>query len=286
MKKLPYNFLYLKYFCDAARLGSISKAAGENHVSQSAVSQGLAKLEESLGHDLIVHQPNTFRLTPFGERLSQKSRELFSTIRTLEEELIGEEGELKRACFATMHSLALKIVPKLLKKARVRWPQLEVIFRLGHTDMIMEMVKKGQVDFGFVLDNEDLSSFQCREVLRGEYSLYVAKSCKTALEKLPFIFSEERKEVIALNKAYKKRFGKEPQVLMEVSSWEVIARLVEEGLGIGLFPDYVAHGRTKLKKIDWKLDPIPYRVVAIFPRNVQLSKNLELFLLLADSKSS
>jgi DNA-binding transcriptional LysR family regulator len=285
MKKLPYNFLYLKYFCDAARLGSISKAAIENHISQSAVSQGIAKLEESLGQELIVHQPNTFRLTSFGERLSQKSRELFSTIRTLEEELIGEEGELKRVAFASMHSLALKILPRVLKKASKLWPQLEVIFRLAHTDGIMDMVKRGQVDFGFVLDNEDLSSFQCREILRGEYGLYAAKTAKN-INKLPFILSEERKEIIALMKSYKKQFGKEPKVLMEISSWEVIARLVEEGLGIGFFPDYVAQDRAKLKKIDLKLEHIPYRVLAIFPRNIQLTKNLENFLSLANSKSS
>jgi len=285
MKKLPYNFLYLKYFCDAARLGSISKAAAENHISQSAVSQGIAKLEDSVGQELIVHQPNSFRLTSFGERLSQKSRELFSTIRSLEEELIGEAGELRRVAFASMHSLALKILPRILKKATQQWPQLEVVFRLAHTDIIMEMVKRGQVDFGFVLDNEDLSGFQCREILCGEYSLYAAKTCKR-VDQLPFILSEERKEIIALMKGYKKRFGKEPEVLMEVSSWEVIARLVEEGLGIGFFPDYVAKDRPKLKKIDLKLESIPYRVIAIFPRNIQLTKNLETFLSLANSKSS
>lgn len=274
MKKLPYNFLYLKYFRDAARFGSISKAAIENHVSQSAVSQGIAKLEESLGQDLIVHQPNTFRLTSFGVRLAEMSHEIFSMIRAVEEELISDAKELKRLSFASMHSLAYLILPKLLKSATKEWPQLEVVFRLAHTDGIMEMVKRGQVDFGLVLDNEDFSAFQSREIFSGHYALYAAKSLKN-VDQLPFIMSEERKEIFALFKSYKKRFGKEPKVLMEISSWEVIARLAEEGLGIGFFPDYVALGHPKLKKIDLKLESIPYRVLAIFPRNVQVTKNFE-----------
>ncbi len=275
MKKLPYNFLYLKYFCDAAKRGSISAAALENHVTQSAVSQAIVKLEESLGQEIIVHQPNQFRLTPFGETLAEISRELFSRVRSLEEQLSGDVAELRRVSFASMHSLALKILPKTLKKATKEWPKLEVQFRLGHTDAIKEMVKKGQVDFGLVLDNDDLSSFECFEVHQGEYGLYALKDSP---KDLPFIFSEERMEVIELTKAYKKKTGKEPEVLMEISSWEVIARLVEEGLGIGFFPDYVAAGKTKLVRAHGKIAAIPYRVLAIFPRNTKLSSNIEKFL--------
>lgn len=37
-----------------------------------------------------------------------------------------------------------------------------------------------------------------------------------------------------------KELAKMPEVVLEVGSWEVVANLVEEGLGIGYFPDYVA----------------------------------------------
>ena len=200
MKKLPYNFLYLKYFRDAARFGSISKAALENHVSQSAVSQGIAKLEESLGAQLILHQPNTFRLTSFGERLAEKSHEIFSTIRALEEELTSTAGELKRLSFASMHSLAYLILPKLLKRATKKWPQLEVTFRLAHTDGVMDMVKRGQVDFGLSLDNEDFSAFQCREIFSGEYALYAAKSLKMWINCLSSFPKSAKRFLLFLNR--------------------------------------------------------------------------------------
>ncbi len=47
------NLDVMKTFCDLVDAGSFSKAAEVNFVSQSAVSQQLAKLEQQLGTQLI-----------------------------------------------------------------------------------------------------------------------------------------------------------------------------------------------------------------------------------------
>ena len=47
------NIRFLKTFCDIVDSGSLSKAARLNNVTQSAVSQQLAKLEEELDVPLI-----------------------------------------------------------------------------------------------------------------------------------------------------------------------------------------------------------------------------------------
>jgi LysR family transcriptional regulator, carnitine catabolism transcriptional activator len=43
------NLMHLKFFCDAVTFSSISEAAKRNYVTQSAVSQAIAKLEQILG---------------------------------------------------------------------------------------------------------------------------------------------------------------------------------------------------------------------------------------------
>ena len=43
------NLRHLRAFCEAAALGSISRAAEEVHLSQPAVTQAIAKLEEIAG---------------------------------------------------------------------------------------------------------------------------------------------------------------------------------------------------------------------------------------------
>jgi len=47
------NLDVLKTFCDLVEAGSFSKAAEINLISQSAVSQQLAKLERQLGTQLV-----------------------------------------------------------------------------------------------------------------------------------------------------------------------------------------------------------------------------------------
>src|SRR5690349_5650183 len=57
----------LKLYCDVVRLRSYSRAAEQNHVSQSAASQSLAKLEAELGAKLLDRSQRPFVVTPQGQ---------------------------------------------------------------------------------------------------------------------------------------------------------------------------------------------------------------------------
>ena len=63
----------LKYFQSVVRLGSFSTAAGENFISQSAISQQVQSLERELGFALLVRKNRSFSLTPAGEYFYRKS---------------------------------------------------------------------------------------------------------------------------------------------------------------------------------------------------------------------
>lgn len=273
------NLLYLKYFCDAVKQKSISASAKINFVSQSAISQGIAKLESFLGQDLITHQQNRFQITQEGQHVFERGIELLKNMQDLKDSMNVQDGVFTgKIDFACMHSFALAVLPTYLKQAQQKWPNLHVNFRLGHTDIIKTLIKNGIVDFGIVLDNEDLSAFDCREIGQGEYRLYVSSKVQDH-KKLDYILSEERMETNLLKAAFKSKFKKELPVQMEIASWEVIASLTEEGLGIGFFPDYIALKRNRLlKSIDLGLKPIPYKVLAIFPKSKKAHRNSDAFL--------
>jgi DNA-binding transcriptional LysR family regulator len=273
------NLIYLKYFCDAVKYGSISASAKVNCVSQSAISQGIAKLEQSLKKELIMHHPNRFKLTHEGHLVFEKGKEIFKELLELEESLIGDsESASGHINFACMHSIALGLIPRQLKELQRLYPKIQVNFRLGHTDLIKEWLKKGIIDFGICLDNDDLSAFDCHQIHEGEYLLYVSKKCKNP-EKLLFLLSEDLPETNFLRSNYQKKYKKELPVLMEVSSWEVIASLTEEGMGVGFFPDYVAARRLKeLRSYNLGLPRLPYKVHAIFSKKMKRSKVANLFL--------
>src|SRR5690242_11017059 len=88
------NLVYLKYFLDAARTGSISQSAKENFVSQSAISQGIHKLEKELEKELVVHRQNRFRITPEGEIVLQMGLEVFERVEELQTALKAEKDEV------------------------------------------------------------------------------------------------------------------------------------------------------------------------------------------------
>lgn len=60
------NFRHLRAFRDVARAGSISRAVDKVHLSQPAITQALAKLEEFAGTPLFERQNAGMSLTPAG----------------------------------------------------------------------------------------------------------------------------------------------------------------------------------------------------------------------------
>lgn len=266
MMKLHYNLINLKYFFDVVKTGSFGESAKLNHVSQSAISQSIAKLEEMLQCQLVSHQPGRCKITEKGLQLFEGAREIFQTLQRIEN--IALEQEVGYMTFGCTHSFAVGLLPEYLKQAQKSLPSLKINFRLGHYIDIKEWLKKGIIDFGILIDNDDLSLFDCKKIYQGHFRLYAAKQLKDP-SKLGFLLdSDERRETNVLKRRYLEKYKQELPIAMEISSWEVIANLTEAGLGVGLFPDYVARKRDKLLNVVFPdLEPTPYTIYAIFKKN-------------------
>ncbi len=272
MTKLQYNLVNLKYFFDVVKTGSFGESAKHNHVSQSAISQAIGKLEETLQCQLFSHQPGRCKITEKGMQLFAEARELFQQLQRIENYITEQEGD--SITFACTHSFAVGLLPDYLKQASKSLPALKINFRLGHYHDIKEWLKKGIIDFGILIDNDDLSLFDCQKIDQGHFRLYTAKQCKD-ISSLGFLLdSDERKESNFLKQCYQEKYKQELPIKMEISSWEVIANLTEAGLGVGLFPDYVARNRkSRLKIVLSELPSTPYAIYAIFKKNTLHNPN-------------
>lgn len=280
------NLLSLKYFCDAVSLGGVSASARANFVTQSAISQSIAKLETTLGCALVAHHPNKFRLTPEGEMAFRQALEIIQQAANFKATFTQSEqpltGDLEFSC---TYSFVLAVLTPYLKRFRQEHPQVKVNFGLGKNSEIKQLIRSGAIDFGILPDEGDLEEFQKRDIYEGTFNLYVSRKIPPeGYGQLGIIFAPAKRREMIKNKnevkaALKQKLGKEPKVIMEVGSWEVIVNLVAEGMGMSYFPDFFGNAKASdLKKIDLDIAPYSYRMSAISPPGMKLRLASEIFL--------
>ncbi|HEY9102518.1 LysR substrate-binding domain-containing protein [Chitinimonas sp.] len=122
MKRLP-PLDALHVFSVVARSGSMSRAAEELHVTQSAVSRQVAQLEEFVGQPLFLRQARGIALTVAGSRLLLPVEQAFSEIRRAVDGLSQRPTDLKIKLPPT---LALRWFLPRLPDFQRQHPEIEV----------------------------------------------------------------------------------------------------------------------------------------------------------------
>lgn len=276
-----FNLQHLRYFYDTIRLGGVSQAAKENHVSQSAVSQGIAKLESCFGKALLVHRKNRIQLTEDGHKCFAQTGAVFRAVDMLEESIYApEEAYTGQIVVACTHSLAQSMLTPLCLRLNMEAPGVKLKLRFGHTALVKLWLSEGSIDFGIVLDNENLSAFETILLHRGRFALFRDGDYSPSDGITAAIFTEPRPEVYMLKRAYKERYDNEIATMMEISSWEMICTLVCGGSLVGFFPDYLLLNPERNRMLvpcDLGLPEIPYRLFLVYDRMTPMSRSASLF---------
>lgn len=74
------NFNQLKYFVAVAQYRSFTKAAEQYFLTQTAITQQIQKLEETVGVQLIDRKTRPISLTPMGQVLLREAREILMRV--------------------------------------------------------------------------------------------------------------------------------------------------------------------------------------------------------------
>ncbi|MFI2031069.1 LysR family transcriptional regulator [Streptomyces buecherae] len=136
-----------------ARHGSVSAAADGLHVTTSAVSQQLAKLERETGQQLLAKNGRGVRLTDAGRLLADHASRILSQVELAQADLEAQRGqavgELVLGAFPTA---ARGLFPTALARLREEHPQLRAHLREMEPDESIPAVVRGDVDLAVVLD--------------------------------------------------------------------------------------------------------------------------------------
>ncbi len=124
---MDINYELYKMFYKVAKAGSFTRVAGENFISQSAVTQAMKKLENQLGGNLFVRAKTGVTLTPEGQTLFEYINESLETLNSAENLFSKyknlEKGELRICCGSTyVETVLMKPLLKFIKD----YPNIQV----------------------------------------------------------------------------------------------------------------------------------------------------------------
>ena len=158
-------------FLRVAEAGSFSAAARQTGIKQSAVSQQIAALEESLGVVLLHRTTRTMKLTEQGERYRRDMQLVLDAMGEAERRLHPVDHSVQGRVHVQLPSgLGQIILPQLLALQRLH-PELQLMLSLD--DRLADLVAEG-VDVAIRLSSEPPQAHAARVLGRIEAALFAA----------------------------------------------------------------------------------------------------------------
>lgn len=245
------NPIHLRTLQECVRTGSFAEAGRALGYTASAVSQQMVLLERAIGATLFERTARSARSTHLAVRLAERSRDALGALDALEREVramvVGEEGSLRLASFATANA---RVLPDVLATVVAQRPHAEVQLDEGEPDEVIDGVLDGVVDaavvFEYDLDPRQWPVELCVEELLAEpLRLALPDSHPLAdrdevdlrwLADDPWICTRQdtagARSLVRLAAAA----GFVPRIVFRSNDYAVIRDLVARGLGVAVLP--------------------------------------------------
>jgi LysR family transcriptional regulator, transcriptional activator of the cysJI operon len=236
----------LRIYCDLVELRSFSKAAEKHIVSQSAISQQLAKLETAHKCQFVLRQKRPFDLTPAGQLFYDSCKDMLTRYEQFKSELAAlQKTSTDRINLAAIFSIGMHSLPPYLKKFMSRYPNVNVHVEYCSSSQIHELVLQGTVDIGLVAvpkrdKNLEVYEFEAEPlvvVCSPEHPL--ARENTVDVDKLPlhkFIAFDKDVPTRELIDHLLAQSNVTVRPVMEFDNIETVKRAVEINSGISILP--------------------------------------------------
>jgi LysR family positive regulator for ilvC len=245
----------LQVFSTVLRRLNFSRAADELHMSVSAVSRTIARLEDELGAPLFDRDRRGMRPTAAARELSAVALRMQADWRALQGRLGSASalsGELRIFCsVAATHTL----LSPLLAAYRAACPGVDVLLHTGDQADGVERVRKGEADVAVIARPSLLpEALAYRHVSASPLYLCLPQvPCPVQVRlaaddvdppdmlpaDLPWILPERGVSKDAIEAWLLERYGVLPPVYARVAGHEAIVAMVSLGLGVGVVPQLV-----------------------------------------------
>ena len=282
----------LKTFCDVVETGSLSRAAKQNRVTQSAVSQQLAALERRYDKRLVDRAPHLgARPTEAGLAFYRDLKPLLEQFDAIEQRVRERPGVVSgHIRIATVYSVGLHTLPRVMKESLSKYPALELRLEYRRTDQVVDACLRGEIDFGIValpskrreLEVVSLGSDELVLAVAPDHPLAGKKRLALAdLAGQPFIAFERDIPTRKLVDRLLEHAGVDVRVVMELDNIETIKRTVEAGIGVSLLPAPALAAEVRARSLarrKLRESPIERPIGLIHRKGRELARGAQAFL--------
>jgi DNA-binding transcriptional LysR family regulator len=249
---------------DAQR--SFTQAAKSLGITQAAVSQHVAALEEELGAALFERQGRRVEPTAAGRQVREAAARIFAIISQVQAELAGGDAVAGTLRIATSTVPSETILPELLAEFRRQHPHVREELSVSDSRAALQAVQRGAADVGFVGEKPESGKLGSHALAADELVLVVAARHELAgegaislkrLARLPLVIREPgsgSRACLEQALAQRKVALADLQVAMEANSNEAIRAAVLRGrdgafLSAATVAEDAAAGRLAVLKV-------------------------------------
>lgn len=279
----------LKTFHHAAETGSLTAAAEQLGVSQSAVSRQIAALEESIGVPLFQRHARGLLLTGPGKTLLELTRDMQSAAKIA-------EATLKDAREKTMGDLTVTapiafgstwLAPRLTAFSDA-YPDVRLKLLLDDREFDLLKLEAECAIRLWAATHADLIQ---RRILQVHTSLYAARTYLDRHGRPRRLEELDEHRIVAYDSTgaatpmreldWARRAGREdasPRApALEINNVYGMLRAVESGFGIASLPDYMARANPLLERVLPDEAGPSFDVFFIYPSDLKKSKRIAAF---------
>ena len=280
MRPSPYQ---ISAFTHAAREKSFSKAAVVLGVTQSSITQHVAKLERQMGTQLFIRRREGLEMTRAGRELFTISDRL-RTLEQLVEEKIGDYGELSAGNLRVIANAPCPALPAIARYTAL-YPQVQIEFSLCSWTMAMHQLRERNIEIAIVVAPEITDDLYVRKIGTTRYKAYVstehplANRRSLSLKELAdeiLILPEDGSLTQQLIQTKASETGIAFSRLIKTTTFPVVKEAILHGVGVGLMLEDGQYPSANLVAIELEEMTESYSVCLVTPsdkRDLRLVKS-------------
>ncbi len=239
----------LRMFATLAQEGSHTKTGEILHLTQSAISHGMKRLEEQLGCALLHTIGRRSRLTPEGRHFLSKVHRILESLDQATESLAGD-GELNTKLSVIISaSMAHAILAPVLREFRKTHPRVSLNIRLEDSIIALQDIEEGRADLAIVIDDNLSKGLKAQPLFRDELQFIFSPAHPwgsrrqiSALDLQNQHFLLYRRDSVTFRRVEDlfHRSGMSLNSYVELPSFDIIKQVAQLGMDVALMAPWVA----------------------------------------------